>query len=233
MYTYLTFKTSQMKADILRAASCLFILFIMIGCSQENQVVEPENEGVQLSWFNTTEQTSTPLTVDITDLTKFSLDTRNNQVQIAVGNYVGPLGSNIRFGAIDYNNQVQGRLNLTGDFFGTIIGRPLCISTNDDDEAVVAYLLERVDIPYLNIVENGIVWIKYKDNGYGNSGTSDQVSELVLTFPNWDESFDSPEEVMSVLGCGAVFDFEGFGSFIDVEGNLTILSSPLEIAVFQ
>ena len=213
-----------MKADVLKSASCIFILLIMIGCSQENQVKEPENEGVQLSWFDPTADTSTPVTVDITEFTKFSLNTRNNRpIQIARGSYVGPLGSDIKFRAIDNSRRVLGTLDLEGTFFGTIKGRPLCVSTNDSGEAVVAYFLEYVEIPYLNIVENGIVWIKYKDNGSANNGTSDQVSELVLTFPNWDESFDSPEEVMTVLGCEAVFDFEGFGSFIDVEGNFKVL----------
>lgn len=217
-------KTSQMKADVLRSASCLLIFLLMIGCSQESQVIEPENESIQLSLVNQTEQTTTPVTIEINKLTKFSLDTRNNRpVQIARGNYIGPLGSEIKFRAIDNNRRVLGTLDLEGTFFGAIKGRPLCVSSNDAGEAVVAYYLEYVEIPYLNIVENGIVWIKYKDNGSGNNGISDQVSELVLTLPNWDENFDSPEEVMTVLGCEAVFDFEGFGSFIDVEGNFKVL----------
>lgn len=213
-----------MKADILRSVSCLFILFLFLGCSQEDQVIEPENEGIQLSLVNQVEHTITPTTIEINEPTQFSLSTRNNRpVQIARGNYIGPLGSEIKFRAIDNSRRVLGTMDLEGTFFGAIKGRPLCATTNEMGEAVVAYFLEYVEIPYLNIVENGIVWVKYKDNGSGNNGISDQVSEFVLTYPNWDEAFDSPEDVMSVLGCDAVFNFEGFGSFIDVEGNLKVL----------
>lgn len=202
--------------------------FLITGCTQNESQESLENsEGLQVAITTENGEAISTQTVNRSLRNNSSTEGRSpNGNHVAIGDYISPSsGSPTEFSAVQNNGGVHGDWFVDSSVYGELHARTLCVWTNENDEAVVAYLIESVENPSASgfFQVNNIVFVQYKDNGEGSNASLDADSNYVLVYTNWFVIYNTPEEFLADgFSCEEHYNDPRFEGYREVPGQIQV-----------